>query len=144
VFSGPQVGEKLPSLKVKGVFGNSAGKELDLIERADGRPVALIFFHARTRPAFGLTNTIIKYAGTRSKDGLESGVIFLSDDAPETEKWMRNVQRYFTKGVEHAISTDGADGPGAYGLNRNVTLTVLIGVGRNRSPATLRAAIPWR
>ena len=26
VFSGPQVGEKLPGFKVKGVFGDAAGK----------------------------------------------------------------------------------------------------------------------
>jgi hypothetical protein len=127
VFSGPQVGEKLPSFKAKGVFGDLAGKEFDLIKRAEGKPVALIFFHARTRPAFGLTNTIMKYAASKSKDGLESGVIFLTDDPTATEKWMRVVEKYFPKGVALGVSTDGAEGPGSYGLNRNVTLTVLIG-----------------
>jgi len=92
VFSGPQVGEKLPSFKAKGVFGDLAGKEFDLIKRADGKPVALIFFHARTRPAFGLTNTIMKYAASKSKDGLESAVIFLSDDPTKTEKCPQVVQ----------------------------------------------------
>ena len=32
-------------------------------------------------------------------------------------------------GVPIGISVDGAEGPGAYGLNRNVTLTVLAGKG---------------
>jgi hypothetical protein len=40
---------------------------------------------------------------------------------------MRQVERHFPKGVVYGLSTDGAEGPGAYGLNRNVTLTVLIG-----------------
>jgi len=127
VFSGPQVGEKLPSFKVKGVFGDLAGKELDLIERADGKPVALIFVHVKTRPAFGLTNTIMKYAASRSKDGLENGVIFLTDDPTPMLQWMNRVKKNLPKGVTHCISTDGVEGPGSYGLNRNVALTVLIG-----------------
>ena len=127
VFSGPQVGEKLPPFKAKGVFGDLAGKEFDIIKRADGKSVALIFFHARTRPAFGLTNAIMRYAASRSKKGLVSGVIFLTDDSTATEQWMRRVEKHLPKGVAHGISTDGAEGPGAYGLNRNVTLTVLVG-----------------
>ncbi|HSG70761.1 MAG TPA: hypothetical protein VLA12_10125 [Planctomycetaceae bacterium] len=127
VFSGPQVGETLPSFKAKGVFGDSAGKEFDFIEQAKGKSVALIFVHARTRPAFGLTNTIMKFAAGKKKDGLESGVIFLTDDPTETAKWMNVVEQNFPKGITYGISTDGPEGPGAYGLNRNVTLTVLIG-----------------
>jgi hypothetical protein len=127
VFSGPQVGETLPSFKAKGVFGEMAGKEFDFIEQAKGKSVALIFVHTRTRPAFGLTNTIMKYAAGKKKDGLESGVIFLTDDPTETEKWMNLVEKNFPKGITYGISTDGQEGPGAYGLNRNVTLTVLIG-----------------
>jgi hypothetical protein len=129
VFSGPQVGEKLPPFKAKGVFGDLAGKEFDLIKRAEKKSVVLIFVHARTRPAFGLTNTIMKYAATRSKSGagLESGVIFLTEDPTATEDWMRRVEKHFPKGVTFGRSLEGAEGPGAYGLNRNVTLTVLVG-----------------
>ena len=129
VFSGPQVGEQLPPFKAKGVFGDLADQEFDLIEQSAGNPVALIFFHARTRPAFGLTNTIMTYASSKSNDELESGVIFLTDDPTETEKWMHVVEKNFPKGVAYGISTDGPEGPGSYGLNRNVTLTVLVGKG---------------
>ena len=127
VFSGPQVGEQLPSFNAKGVFGDLADKEFDLIEQSEGKSIALIFFHARTRPAFGLTNTIMTYAASKSKDGLESGVIFLTDDPTATEKWMHVVEKHFQKGIAYGISTDGPEGPGSYGLNRNVTLTVLVG-----------------
>ena len=45
VFSGPQAGEKLAKFKVRVLFGDLAGKEVDLIERAQGKPVLLIFSH---------------------------------------------------------------------------------------------------
>ncbi len=126
-YSGPQAGETLLPFQAKGVFGDLAGKEFDLIQRADGKPIALIFVHARTRPAFGLTNRIMEYAASKSKDGLESGVIFLTEDPTSTSQWMRRVKQHLAEGVTHGISTDGIEGPGSYGLNRNVTLTVLIG-----------------
>ncbi len=127
VFSGPQPGEKLPGFSMKGVLGDDAGKQIDPVARADGKPVLIVFCHERTRPAFGLTNTITRFAASRAKDGLVSGVCFLTGDATSLETWMGLVSKYFTAGVPHGISVDGAEGPGAYGLNRNVTLTVLVG-----------------
>ena len=126
VFSGPQIGEKLVSFEAKGVFRDLAGKQFDLIKQADKQSVALVFVHARTRPAFALTNLTMKFAATRTKTGLHSGVIFLTDDSTSTESWMRRVEKHFPEGVAYGISQDGADGPGAYGLNRNVTLTILV------------------
>ncbi len=127
LFSGPQVGEKLPSFKTQGVFGDLADKEYDLIAAADGKPVVLIFVHARTRPAFGLTNTIMKWAAGKAKTGLHCGVVFLTDDATPTLQWMHRVEKHFPQGAAYVVSLDGAEGPGSYGLNRNVALTVLVG-----------------
>ena len=125
VFSGPQVGETIPPLAAKGVFGDLAENEFDLIKQADGKPVILIFVHTLTRPGFGLTNSIMKYAV--SKDGLQCGVVFLTDDVTKTAKWMQVVKKYFSDGVTYGVSADGVEGPGSYGLNRNMTLTVLVG-----------------
>ncbi len=127
VFSGPQAGEKLIPFEYKGVFGDLAGKKIDLVKRAEKKSVALIFVHARTRPAFGLTNLVMKFAATRSKAGLEAGVVFLTDDPTSTESWLRLVEKHFPKGPTYGLSLDGVEGPGAYGLNRNVTLTILVG-----------------
>lgn len=128
-FSGPQVGEKLPPFQIKGVFGETAGKEIDIIKEADGGPILLIFFHKKTRIAFGLTNTMMKYAATKSKSktGLTSCVVFLTDDLPMTETWMKTVKKHLPEGVIYGITQDGIEGPGSYGLNRNVSLTVLVG-----------------
>jgi hypothetical protein len=126
VFSGPQIGEKLVPFEAKGVFRDLDGKKFDLVKQADKKPVVLVFVHARTRPAFGLTNLTMKFAATRAKAGLHSGVIFLTEDPTGTESWMRLVEKHFPKGAVYGISQDGAEGPGAYGLNRNVTLTILV------------------
>lgn len=129
IFSGPQVGEKLPAFKLKSIVGQMPDKEFDPVERAGEKPIVLIFFHERTRPAFGLTNTVMRFAASRARQGLTSSVVFLTEDATETERWIKNVQQNLPKGGEFGISPDGQEGPGAYGLNRNVGLTVLVGKG---------------
>jgi hypothetical protein len=126
VFSGPQAGEKLPPLVVKPVFGDRAGQEVDFIQEAGGKPLVLVFFHSRTRLSFGLTNAVMRYAATRQKDGLALAVVFLTDDATETENWTKVAQGNFSPGPLYAISPDGQEGPGAYGLNRTVSLTILV------------------
>ena len=85
IFSGPQVGETLASFKVKGVYDDDAGKELDYIKKADGKTIFVIFVHKRTRPSFGVTRTLMEYAATRKKDGLFSAVVLLPEDATDTE-----------------------------------------------------------
>lgn len=126
VFSGPQPGEKLPALEVEGVIGEHVNETFDLIKQAADGPVLLVFFHERTRPAFGLTNTLMKYAVSRKADGLTSGVVFLTADPTDTKTWLGNVQRHFHRGAEYTVSPAGIEGPGSYGLNRNVVLTILI------------------
>lgn len=126
VFSGPQAGEKLPPLKMKAVTGDDAGKEIDVVSQAGDRPLVIVFVHQRTRPAFGLMNTVTRFAASRPKDKLATGVCFLTDDATSTENWVKIVTQHLTKGITHGLSVDGLEGPGAYGLNRNVTLTILV------------------
>ncbi|MFQ5733629.1 MAG: hypothetical protein ACE5KM_16960 [Planctomycetaceae bacterium] len=129
IFSGPQVGEKLPPLKVKGVFGKEAGKEFDFVKLAKGKPTVLIFMHKLTRPAFGTVRALLNYAGHRKPDELFSAMIYLSDDATEGEKSLKRLGRYLQIGKTRSrfgLSPDGKEGPGAYGLNRNVTLTILV------------------
>lgn len=126
VFSGPQVDEKLAPFKVRGVIGDLAGKEFDLVADAKGKPTAIVFVHQVTRPSVGLTRLIMNYAAKRAEDGLHSGVVFLTDDPTDTENWMKRARHALPKDVALGISTDGQEGPGAYGLNRNVTLTVLV------------------
>lgn len=127
VFSGPQAGEKLAAFKVKTPFGKEAGKEFELNSKESTGPVLIVFFHEKDRPAFNLSNALLRFAVSRKKSGLKASVVFLTDDMTATTNWLNLIQRYFPEGVDVGVSPDGIEGPGAYGLNRNVKLTVLVG-----------------
>lgn len=126
IFSGPQKGEKLPPLKLRNVFSEPA-VDSDPVAQAEGKPLLVIFVHKRERPAFGLTNALMRYAQTRKKDGLNSATVYLSPDLTEATDWMKRVRRHFPEGASFGLSPDGAEGPGSYGLNRDVSMTVLVG-----------------
>ncbi len=127
IFSGPQVGEKLPSFKVRGVFAEDAGKDLDFVSQANGKPVVLVFVHDATRPSIGMTRVLTQYTMSRAKDGLMTGVVWLQDDATEAENTLKRIQHALTPKTPTGVSMDGREGPGSYGLNRNVMLTILVG-----------------
>jgi hypothetical protein len=127
VFSGPQPGEKLPPLPVRGVFDDDAGKELDFVGAADGKPIVVVFVHQLDRPTIGMARALTTYSLQRAKDGLTTGIIWLDDDATEAENTLKRIRHALPRGVPIGLSTDGKEGPGSYGLNRNVALTILVG-----------------
>jgi hypothetical protein len=121
------VGEKLTPLPTKVVLGDGAGKEIDLVKSAAGKPVLIVFVHEMNRPTVGLARLLGLYAATKHEAGLKSGVVFLTPDATATEEWMNRAKNALPGGVPVGISTDGQEGPGAYGLNRKVQMTILVG-----------------
>ncbi len=129
VFSGPQVGEKLTAFTVQGVLGDLAGKEIEPLKAAGEKPIVLIFLHEVTRPNVGLTRLMSDYAHKLGGDKLACYVVLMADDATAGENQIKRSQHAFSKEVPLTLSKDGADGPGAYGLNRKVGLTILVGKG---------------
>lgn len=127
VFSGPQAGEPLVAFTMETLLERDAVKKIDPIEQADGKPVILIFVHEITRPSIGLTRVITEYAERWKTKNLEGAVIFLSDDPTETRGWAQRARQAIPQQFPVGISTDGLEGPGAYGLNRNVMMTILVG-----------------
>jgi hypothetical protein len=127
LFSGPQVGESLKPFTVRGVLDADAGKDLDFITLADAKPIVLIFVHDVNRQSISLTRILSNYTRSRAKDGLFTGVILLDDDATKAEETIKRIRHALTDGVRTGVSVDGREGPGSYGLNRNVTLTILVG-----------------
>jgi hypothetical protein len=127
IFSGPQVGEKLVPFIVQGVFDPEAGKELDWVTQAEGKPIVLIFIHDVNRQSISLTRTLSEYTKSRAAEGVKTGVVLLDDDATAAEAKLKQIRHALTPGVSTGVSIDGREGPGSYGLNRNVTLTVLVG-----------------
>lgn len=127
IFSGPQVGEKLSNFQVRRVFDEKAGSSFDPVKLAAEKPIALVFVHDFTRPSLRLVRAVMTYAAQRKKNGLASCIVFLSDDVTKSEGLLRRARHALPQGVDIGISLDGPEGPGSYGLNRKVTLTVLVG-----------------
>ena len=127
VFSGPQPGEPLPPLSLRQVLGADAGQETDPVTVANGAPIVLVFVHDINRQSVSMTRFLTGYTKTRAEDGLQTGVVFLSDDATAAEAQIKRMEHALTAGVITGVSVDGREGPGSYGLNRNVMLTILVG-----------------
>ncbi len=75
-----------------------------------------------------MMNTLIRFSDSRSEQGFTSATCFLSADPTDTENWLKVVRQYLPESKERliGISPDGLEGPGAYGLNRNVAMTILV------------------
>jgi hypothetical protein len=126
VFSGPQPGEKLTPFRVLGFAGPDAGKEVELPGRTQGAPTVLVFVHEVTRPAFQLLRPLDLYAAKLAKDGLACHFVWLSADKTKTEEFLNRAKGSLALRSPVVISLDGPEGPGNYGLNRKVTLTILV------------------
>lgn len=126
VFSGPQPGEMLTPFVVIGALGDDADKKIDLVAAASGKPTVIVFVHGWTRPAFGLANVVMRLVEDRGPEKVVGGLIYLTDDPTDTLNRMPKVAQHFPKKITIGVSPDGKEGPGAYGLNRNVSVTVLV------------------
>ena len=126
VFSGPQIGETLAPLKVVGVYDRSAGKEIDPVAVAAGKPTLLVFVHKLTRPGMALTRAVTNYAASQASNGAVGAIVWLDDDKAKAEEYLTRARSSLNMQVPVGVSVDGGEGPGAYGLNRNVELTILV------------------
>ncbi|MEO2014085.1 MAG: hypothetical protein ABGZ53_06905 [Fuerstiella sp.] len=126
VFSGPQPGEKLTPFIIHGVLGKQADQKIDLTADADRLPCVIVFVHQRSRPAYGLAQTVMRLVADRGPRRITGGLVFLSEDPTQAANQVARLPKYFPTSVVLGVSPDGQEGPGAYGLNRNVSVTVLV------------------
>jgi len=126
VFSGPQPGESMEAFDVQYAFGDTAGVTMQPLKKAGDKPTLLIFVHKLTRPAIGLTRVLTKFAEQHQKS-LYTNMIFLTDDVTATQQRLIAARRALPIKTHVTIAPQGIEGPGAYGLNRKVTLTILFG-----------------
>ena len=130
IFSGPQTGEKLPALKVTGLFGDTKGEAFDPIKRAGNRPQILFFQDdsgVGIRGLFGFANAIHQ-VNEKADQELQVACIFLADEANTiTSRYAGIFGRLRERGVNViAVASGGRSGPGSYGLNRNIAQTILV------------------
>ena len=141
IFSGPQPGEKLPPLTVNGIGGRIEGTTFDITTNADGKPLVLFLQDTNGVGVKGLVNVsqlLLKIdafqkrhskatGAEKSNQGLQIGVVFLADSLDTLPDWAHNMlNEEMPNAVLKGISPDGREGPGSYGLNRNVAQTILI------------------
>lgn len=125
-LSGPQVGDKLAPFAMRGVLDDEAGKHIDLVKDAGGKPLLIYFLHERSRQSVTLARQVLNDAAARKADGLDAGLVLLAADEAAMEDWVKIATQALPRGVPIGISTDGAAGPPAYHLNRNIQVTVII------------------
>ncbi|WP_406700468.1 hypothetical protein V5E97_16805 [Singulisphaera sp. Ch08] len=126
VFSGPQVGEKLTTFKATAFSGPQAGREVEIPGPNAGRPTVLVFVHEITRPALQLIRPIDHFGAKWADLGLTSQIIWLAADPAQAEQFLERAKKSLNLKIPVAIAPGGIEGPGNYGLNRNVTLTILV------------------
>jgi hypothetical protein len=125
-ISGPQVGDKLVSFKMRGVLDDERGKDIDLVQEAAGKPLVLYFLHERNRAAIGLARQVLSDAADRKSAGLTAGFVLLTSDVPGTEEWVGVARQALPRGVPIGISADGPQGPSTYNLSPKVVVTVIV------------------
>ena len=125
VFSGPQPGEALTSFKAVAFSGPRAGREVELPGEFAGKPTVLVFVHEITRPALQLIRPVDHYAAKWADAGLNARVVWLAADPAQAQAFLKRARNSLNLKSPVVIALGGAEGPGNYGLNRNVTLTIL-------------------
>ena len=131
-YSGPQPGERLPSLQVVDAFGSEGGKPYDVVTRVGDEPSITVVIHdmlgnKSDEPSLGLAYILMHYAATRKETGLKQHVVFLTDDVTAMRTFLTKIRRALPKkGTPIVISTEGIEGPGSWGFNRNLRMTIVI------------------
>ena len=122
-FSGPQKGEKAPGFKV---FDVGTRQEVDYLADGKGAPTVLVFIHELTRPGAALMRALDEVGQVKQARGLRTHFVSLSEDRDGAERRLPQVVKSLNLRSPLGISLDGKEGPGAYGLNREVLLTILV------------------
>ena len=127
LFSGPQPGEKIPPFKVTGLNGDRLGKVFDPVRLAGGKPQVLIFMDDNgvgIRGLFG-TASLLSQIAEKSDKQLHLAAVLLGDDPAKLQGFGKRFGERLS-GVVMGASPDGRDGPGALGLNRTISMTVIV------------------
>lgn len=125
VFSGPQVGEALTPFRAVAFSGPRAGHEVELPGEFAGKPTVLVFVHEITRPALQLIRPVDHYAAKWADAGLNGRIVWLAADPGQAQQFLERARGSLNLKSPVVIARGGVEGPGNYGLNRNVTLTIL-------------------
>ena len=128
IYSGPQPGEKIPSLRAVNLRGEKLGQEFDPVAMAKDK-LHLMFFVSKSRTFgrfLGQLRQQLDAIEKNSNQPWAMSVIVCTDDANEAEKSFAVLDQRYPKSLVVGLSKDGSAGPPAYGLDRNLTATVIV------------------
>ncbi|MYC68562.1 MAG: hypothetical protein F4X12_19780 [Acidobacteriia bacterium] len=108
------------------VNGPEAGTEVDFVSRWGDDPILLIFLHQLDRNIAALLRPCEWFARDRAEAGLKSLIVFLHDDKVFGERRMQAVVKSMGIQIPVGVSLEGLEGPGSYGLNKSVAITILV------------------
>jgi hypothetical protein len=128
VQSGPEVGKKVPALKVYAVTGLEENKELDYAAERKGKPTVYIFIQADkwSRPMARFLKTLEKQVQKESEDAYLIAV-WLTEKPDDTKKYLPVAQEslQFEKTALTYFKGEKA-GPKGWGLNADAHATVIV------------------
>jgi hypothetical protein len=128
VYSGPQPGEQLRGFSVIPPTESSVDDPFDPVALGLGKPHILIFIDdSDIGEGIHPYARAVEAIGKHSRTGLAASVVILArergyakyEDYEPSRKYLNSVYRI-------GYAPEGRDGPGAYGLNRNLPMTILI------------------
>jgi hypothetical protein len=130
-YSGPQPGEKLPGFPVTPPRRNHLEEEFDPVTDALGKPHFIIFIDdSDIEEGIGAFINAAWMVDKESQTGLAASVVILAHERVDTGVRFTSMSDGFWEFLNAVYrigyAPDGRDGPGAYGLNRNFPLTILI------------------
>ncbi len=129
-YSGPQPGETLTGFTVLHLKRNHLQGEFDPVALAAGKPQFIIFIDdSDIGEGIGAFLHTAYWVDKLSQTGLAATVVILTHDR-KSEIMFTNMREgiweFFNSTYQIGYAPEGRDGPGAYGLNRNFPLTILI------------------
>ena len=110
--------------------GPDAGREVDYISRYGDSPILLVFAHYIDRNVYRILWPCDRYAAERASAGLKTLYVYLAPEKVAGERRMAQVVKSLSLEVPAAVSLDGEEGPGAYALNKQAAVTVIVAKDR--------------
>jgi hypothetical protein len=130
IYSGPQPGEQLTGFPVTPPRRNHLEEEFDPVTEALGKPHFLIFIDTSdTGEGIGAFVNAAWMIDKHSKTGLAATVVVLEHEGPLAKAFATTGEPFwnaYNYVYRVGYAPDGRDGPPAYGLDRNIPLTIIV------------------
>ncbi len=124
--SGPLAGVVVPTCQVFAPSGPFAGQEFDVAARLGKAPGAILFVHELTRNTGPMIGGLDKLGVQLAWTGLQVFMVRIAADRTEAELGSKRSSEAMALQRPLLVSVDGSEGPGAYALHRQATLTLVL------------------